>query len=43
MESWLEQFRDLGLVHRDPDGRWRADRAAARDATPGEVIPARVR
>ncbi len=43
MESWLEQFRDLGLVHRDPDGRWRADRAAARDATPGEVIPARAR
>lgn len=22
MTGWLEQFRDLGLVARDPDGRW---------------------
>jgi hypothetical protein len=42
MESWLEQFRDLGLVHRGSDGRWRADAAAAHRAmSPGEDIPAR--
>ncbi|WP_240917588.1 glycosyltransferase family 2 protein [Phycicoccus sp. HDW14] len=22
MEGWLEQFRELGLVHRTPDGHW---------------------
>ena len=44
MESWLEQFRELGLVRRGPDGRWRVDGVAEQRATsPGEVIPARAR
>jgi N-acetylglucosaminyl-diphospho-decaprenol L-rhamnosyltransferase len=44
MESWLEQFRELGLVRRGPDGRWRVDGVAAQGATsPGEVTPARAR
>ncbi|HET7820973.1 MAG TPA: galactosyltransferase-related protein, partial [Ornithinibacter sp.] len=44
MESWLEQFRELGLVRRGPDGRWCVDGVGAQHATsPGEVTPARAR
>jgi N-terminal domain of galactosyltransferase len=44
MESWLEQFRELGLVRRGHDGRWRVDGVAAQPATsPGDVTHARAR
>ncbi|HYH73989.1 MAG TPA: hypothetical protein VD764_12285, partial [Nocardioides sp.] len=35
MLSWLEEFRERGLVRRGPDGRWET----VADATQGSTVP----
>ena len=37
MLSWLEQFRERGLVRRGPDGRWET----VADATRARPVPVR--